>query len=201
MSKNSLTPLSRRENIVLQEYGREILIYDLKRDKAYNLNETASLVWQACDGTRTINEISALIGRKLRLPVSNDFIWLALDGLRKENLLENANELAPPFAGVSRREVIRRIGLISLVALPTISSLIAPAAAHASSLGSTCIQTANPCPVSTNRPAGCTCSPGSAAGTLSAADGGTSNCASGLKCYSGVPSSFTPSGFGNACCP
>jgi hypothetical protein len=58
------------------------------------------------------------------------------------------NEITPPFDRVSRREVIRRIGTASLVALPVIVSLVAPSAVHAQST----------CPSGpTGRPLGCPC--------------------------------------------
>jgi len=133
MSKKELKPLSRRENIVVQEYGNEILIYDLNINKAFNLNETSALVWQACDGNKTVNEISAQISSQLKSSVSEDFVWLALEQLKKENLIENKVDIEAPFEGLSRREIIRKVGFATLVALPIVSSLIAPTAVHAQS--------------------------------------------------------------------
>ncbi len=133
MSKNESKPLSRKANIVVQEYGSEILIYDLTINKAFSLNETSALVWQACDGNKTVAEISNQISQRLNSPVSEDFVWLALEQLKKENLLATKSEVAMPFEGVSRRDVIRRVGLATLVALPVVSSLIAPTALHAQS--------------------------------------------------------------------
>ena len=152
MYTNGSKPLSRRENIVVQEYGNEILIYDLTIDKAYCLNNTSALVWQACDGSRTIGEISSHIGKKLKSPVSEDFVWLALEQLEKENLLVKTPAAENPLAGLSRREAIRRVGLASLVALPVIASLIAPTAAHAQS-GGGCFGNNN----LNQSAAGCTC--------------------------------------------
>lgn len=140
MSKNDSKPISRKSDIVIQEYGAEILIYDLKIHKAFSLNETSALVWRACDGNKTVSEISGQISRQLNSPVSEDFVWLALEQLKKDNLLENAAEVSADFDGLSRREVIRRVGFATLVALPLVSSLIAPMAIHAVSgvCGGTC---------------------------------------------------------------
>ena len=133
MQKNESKPASRKNDIVIQEYKNEILIYDLTAHKAFSLNETSALVWQACDGNKTISEIADLISRRLKSRVTEDFVWLALEELKKENLIENSTEISAPFEGLTRREVIRRVGLASLVALPIISTLIAPTAAHAQS--------------------------------------------------------------------
>lgn len=133
MSKKEVKPRGRKADIVVQQYGGEVLIYDLTAHKAFSLNETSALVWQACDGTKTIAEISGEISNRLKSPVNEDFVWLALEQLKKENLIENEAELYAPFEGLSRREVIRKVGFASMVALPVISSLVAPTAAQAQS--------------------------------------------------------------------
>ena len=135
MSKNQVRPTSRKKEIVVQEYNNEILIYDLSLHKAFSLNETSALVWQACDGNHTVSEISQQISRQLKSSVSEDFVWLALDQLKKDNLLEENSVQSTPFDGLSRREVIRKVGFASLVTLPVIASLIAPTAAMAQSAG------------------------------------------------------------------
>ncbi len=140
--KKRIAPKARKENLVVQELDGEVLIYDLNTNKAVCLNETSVLVWQACDGIKDVSEIRDLLGKQLKSPVNDDFVWLALDQLKEENLIENTDELETKFAGVSRREVIRKIGLGSMVALPIVASLIAPLAAHANSrcvTGGTCI--------------------------------------------------------------
>lgn len=126
MEKNN-KPESRKENIVVQEYDGEVLIYDLESNKAFCLNQTSALVWQACDGKRTIAEITDWLGNHLNSQTNEDVVWLALDQLSKENLLEETN-VPNKFEGLKRREVIKKIGLASLVALPVIASLAAPVA-------------------------------------------------------------------------
>lgn len=129
MSQNT-KPKSRREDIVIQEVDGEILIYDLRINKAYCLNRTSALVWQACDGSRTIAEINDFVGRQLKASSNDDVIWLALDQLSRENLLADP---VPRAFGVSRREALKRIGVTSAVALPVIASLVAPKAVSAQS--------------------------------------------------------------------
>lgn len=128
-------PLGRKENIVVQELDGEVLIYNLNDNKAFCLNETSALVWQMCDGNKSVSEISQAVGSKLNAPVSEDLVWLAIDQLKNEKLLANNEEIVPDFNGVSRREVIKKIGLTSMVALPFVSSLVAPKAAQAQSGG------------------------------------------------------------------
>lgn len=133
MNMKENKPLGRKEDIVVQELNGEVLIYNLKDNKAFCLNETSALVWQLCDGNKSVSEISQAVGGKLNAPVSEDLVWLALDQLKNEKLLANSEEIVPDFNGVSRREVIKKIGLTSVVALPFVSSLVAPKAAQAAS--------------------------------------------------------------------
>ena len=136
-------PISRKEDIVMQHLESEILIYDLKANKAFCLNETSTLVWQACDGNHSISEISQDLSNQLNQPISQDLVWLALDQMKREKLLTNSGEVKSSFHGLSRREVIRKVGLASMVALPLISSIVAPKAINAQSTagcaGLTCL--------------------------------------------------------------
>ena len=84
--KKDIKPLSRKDEIVVQELNGEVLIYDLRTNKALCLNETSSLVWEACDGNTSVSEISRSISRKLNAPANDDLVWLALDQLKKEKL-------------------------------------------------------------------------------------------------------------------
>lgn len=126
-------PLSRREDLVVQELNDEMLIYDLKKNKAFCLNATSAMVYGFCDGTKSVSDISKAVGTKLNLPVTDELVWLALDQLRDENLLENNRKLESKFEGFSRREAIKKVGLASVIALPVVSSLVAPTAASAQS--------------------------------------------------------------------
>ncbi len=132
--KKDIKPLSRKDEIVVQELNGEVLIYDLRTNKAFCLNETSSLVWEACDGNTSVSDISRSISRKLNAPANDDLIWLALDQLKKEKLIANGDEVISNFEGMSRREVIKKVGLASVIALPVIASLVAPKAAMAASM-------------------------------------------------------------------
>ncbi len=131
MSK--IKPLARKADIVVQEFANEILIYDLKANKAFNLNETSAIIWQLSDGDQTISEIADNLTQKLNSPISEEFVWLALEQLGKEKLVENNTQISRLYEGVSRREIIKRVGLATVVALPIVSSLVAPTAIHAQS--------------------------------------------------------------------
>lgn len=97
-------PLARSSNIVVQHLGNEILIYDLKSHEAFNLNSTCSIVYQSCDGKTSFEEL------KLKHSFSDELIFLAIDELKKKTLIKADEALISPFVGMSRREVIRKVG-------------------------------------------------------------------------------------------
>lgn len=142
-------PKNRNANLVVQELGKEILIYDTETQKAFCLNETSNAVWQMCDGTRSAGDISRELGEKLKTAVPEDMIWLAIEQLKKDNLLENGDDVKIKFTKVSRREAIKKVGLASVIALPLVSSLIAPAAASAQSPGA-CTSSGGACTTDIN---------------------------------------------------
>lgn len=155
----SINPIGRKEKIVIQELDGETLIYDLQVNKAFCLNETSALIWKACDGNNSVAEIRQLISKELKSPINDDFVQLALYQLKKDDLLANGEEINVDFNGLSRREVIKKVGLTSMVAFPIISSLTAPTAAHAQSAcgpsqGANCV-----CPVTTGVGNTCTINP------------------------------------------
>jgi len=129
--KSSQVPAARKEGLVVQETAQEVLVYDLKTNKAHCLNQTAALVWKSCDGSNSIPEITRLFEKETGTAVNEDLIWLAIDQLHEKELLETAPSLN--LAGRSRREVLKKIGLATVVALPVVASLTAPTSALASS--------------------------------------------------------------------
>jgi len=127
-------PTARKNGIVMQEMPDEVLIYDLDTNKAHCLNETSALVWKACDGSNTVGDISRLCGDQMGAKVPEELVWLAIDQLSKNNLLEE--KMVLPVNGQSRRDVIKKIGLASVIALPLVASLTAPSSAMAAA---TCV--------------------------------------------------------------
>ena len=126
--KNTKKPLAKKADIVTQELPSELLIYNLATDRAFCLNETSAFVWKQADGQKTVGEIKGLMEREFKTAVNEDLIWLALDQMSRDQLLESELEAEQEdkFIGISRREVVRRIAMSSLIALPVIASLATP---------------------------------------------------------------------------
>jgi hypothetical protein len=152
-----LLPVARTEDIVIQEVDQEILIYDLKNNKAFCLNETSSIIFQACSKKTSFDEL------KRKHKFSEDIIFLALDELRRENLLAENQQYNSPFAGMSRREAIRKVAFASVAALPVIAFLVAPTAVMSAS-ACRCVNpggclTQTSCPSTNNCNASGVCAP------------------------------------------
>ena len=127
--KSPQFPCARKAGLVIQDMPDEVLVYDLDTNKAHCLNKSAAFVWRSCDGKTSISDIARLFEIQTGDKVSDDFVWLAPDQLNENSLLES--EVKASFAGRSRREVIKKIGLASVVALPIVASLVAPKSAMA----------------------------------------------------------------------
>lgn len=140
--KKEFLPLSRLEGVVVQDLAGELLVYDLENDRAFCLNETSAFVWKACDGTKSVAELSRALSKTLKADVSEDLIYLALDQLSEEKLMMTEARLDKKFAGMSRRDAIKKIGLATAVALPVVASLTSPKASEAAS---NCIAQGQPC--------------------------------------------------------
>ena len=172
-------PKARTANLLEQNIGKEVMLYDLITDKAYNLNESLTIVYKACSDKQTFAEL------KRNHKFTDDFIYFALDELNRNNLLADAADYRSPFSKMNRREVVKKVGLTTAVALPVILSLTAPKAARAVSGIAAC------------RGAVCSCSvPNDSGGPALCGEdlGGTStNCRSsvGEGCDCGILASGT----------
>lgn len=132
---SSRFPLARTRDLITQNLEDELLIYDCRINKALSLNKVSKFVWENCDGSNDLSALAEKIGRSLSHPITEEAIWMAIDQLKKEDLMESVGEESTRFDGISRRELIRKVGLTSAVALPMICAIIAPSAAHAQSIG------------------------------------------------------------------
>jgi len=129
--KNQLIPDARRQGLLVQEMSDEVLVYDRERNKAHCLNRTAALVWNRCDGNRSVAQIATAISQEINAPVDEDLVWLGVEQLSKAHLLREQAGISGVSSGLSRREVIRRIGVTAAIALPAVTSIVAPTASQA----------------------------------------------------------------------
>ena len=130
MKRAALLPRSRTNNLVIRELDDETLVYDMDRDEAHCLNQTAALVWAQCDGKTTAAQAAHSLQGKLDVSVDTDLVWLAVKQLQRFHLVE-ASAKSP---SVSRRALVLKYAPAAL-ALPVIMSITAPTPAGTVSCG------------------------------------------------------------------
>jgi len=129
MSRQS-RPRARTVDLSVHSVDQETLVYDKTTDKAYVLNPTASAVWRACNGERTVPELAVYLSQQS--PTSEQTVWYSLGQLK--DLLEEPVTVPQEFAGISRRKFLFITGAVAAgVAVPVVVMLSAPAPAQAQS--------------------------------------------------------------------
>jgi hypothetical protein len=113
---------ARRDDLLTQEMGEELVVYDHTSQTAHRLNHSAALVFGAADGTRTETQLSAIIEQELGATNGKELLELALQRLQEANLLQENQ-------GISRgwKSLLAGAGIALL--LPVMETLLAPAAA------------------------------------------------------------------------
>lgn len=130
-SKDTSLPKARKDGLVMREVPGELLVYDLDRHKAYCLNETAASVWKQCNGKRTVAEAARALEKKHKASVDEQVVWLALDQLEKFHLLKSKPARPAYLPALSRRQMMRALGMTAAFVLPAIVVITAPTAASA----------------------------------------------------------------------
>ncbi|HVK02662.1 MAG TPA: PqqD family protein, partial [Armatimonadaceae bacterium] len=122
-----MKPEARQDQLLVQQVGDELVIYDQERHRAHRLNRTAALVWRYCDGQTTVEDMTRQLEREGEgdLPADPEVVWLALEGLSRARLLRERATRPAEVARVPRRDVIRRLGLAGALALalPIVTSI------------------------------------------------------------------------------
>ena len=144
-SSDEIMPRARKEGLLVQELADELLVYDRISHKAHCLNQTAALIWNNCDGKTSVSQMTRLLEEQANAPIDEAMVWLGFDVLGKAKLLADNNS---PTSGISRRALIRRIGTAAVIAVPVVSSIVAPGAVEAATClasGAGCTSSAQCC--------------------------------------------------------
>jgi hypothetical protein len=144
-TRDPRAPQAREAELLVHDLTDETLVYDLTRHQAHSLNRTATLVWRHCDGRTTVAEMAALLQREVGAPADEDVVWAVLRRLGRAHLLEQAITPAADGARCSRRELMRKVGLVG--GLMLVTSAVAPPPALALTCVASCsgANTCEPC--------------------------------------------------------
>ncbi len=129
-------PVARREGLLEQAVGDDIVVYDATKSVACGLNATAAAVWRLADGTRTVPELAEALRAQIGDVADEDLVMITLDRLDEQGLIaEGFARRDVEVTRFDRRRFIRRAGVVgaAALALPVVQSMVAPTAAMANS--------------------------------------------------------------------
>jgi DNA-binding transcriptional ArsR family regulator len=121
-------PVARRDGILIERLGDEVVVYDSASHTAHALAGSAAVVWEACTGERTAEDLAGALGLEPAI------VERALTELAECGLLDGEPARS---AYVSRRDAMRRFAKIggAAFAAPLIYSVaVGPATAAASTI-------------------------------------------------------------------
>lgn len=132
-------PATRKDGLTISTLDDEVLVYDPETRRASCLNSFAAGVLALCDGQRSASDITRELPFK---DVDERMVWLALADLQKAQLLQD--RISIPFNAdgrTNRRDLLKRIGIGSAVAVPIVAGIALPTVAQAA----TCIASGDSC--------------------------------------------------------
>src|SRR5271170_7965825 len=110
------------DHFIVEQLMNEVMIYDQKRNQAFCLNQKAAFVWQHCDGKTTVAEIAAKLALALDEPADEKVVQFALQSLSQDGLLEPSTFLPSVPAGITRRDLMQKIGVRAAISLPLVTA-------------------------------------------------------------------------------
>ena len=143
MKKNAeRMPRARQQGLIIEDLPGEVLVFDSERDRAHCLNQTAALVWKYCDGKTTVSQMARSLERDLNTAnVDERMVTYALEQLSKDHLLVESFVPAAMLSGLTRRQMVRALGIAAVIAVPVVTSIVVPTAQAATS----CSPPGQPC--------------------------------------------------------
>lgn len=141
---SSPAPAARSDGLLVQKVGDEAVVYDLDTKEAHCLKPLAAFVFDASDGSATFGELAKRAGAEVDPAVTDEQVVEAVAQLQEVGLLTAPSLLVVDGNGVSRREMMRRVGYAgaaATVGTGLVMSIGAPTALAACS----------------NQPTGCNC--------------------------------------------
>lgn len=133
-------PRARTTDLLLQSTGDDLIVFDQQRQLAHTLNRTAALIFKHADGTRAVADLVAVLQAELNEVADEDLVRMALDRLRRADLLEHAETRSMDALRASRRRFVRKVGMVGALTLllPMVETIVAPRTALAQSGDPTC---------------------------------------------------------------
>ena len=139
-----------RAGLLRHQLDGQVLVYDTREDRVHLLDTTTGHVFELLEqGNRSREGIVAELATRMNSIEGESLLRLSLDELRKADLLMDAQVPTDALNDITRRDLVRKLGLAGAAALlvPTITTLTATRAyAQASCLvtGQACVVNSTP---------------------------------------------------------
>jgi hypothetical protein len=139
MHEHGSLPRARKDDLLEETVGEELLLYDRNSHTAHCLSPIAAGIWRHCDGERDVTKLAELTG------ASESLVADALHELREKDLLDAEPQLMQStVSGISRREAIGRVaryGAAAAAGSMIVSATAAtPAMASSTSFSADCVK-------------------------------------------------------------
>jgi hypothetical protein len=124
---------SRRDGLVVEELGAELLIYDRRTDVAHCLGDVAAVTWRAFEDGATVDHAAGRIlasGLASSLEEARTLAGTAVAELEERDLLERQETSGFISERVPRRQALRRMAGVGMAAAtgPLVLSVAVPSA-------------------------------------------------------------------------
>ncbi|HLO86815.1 MAG TPA: PqqD family protein [Nostocaceae cyanobacterium] len=126
-----MIPVARTENLLLQDVGNELIIYDQRNNSSHCLTPIAVRVWELSNGQNTVNDIAKKLEKEFDLPIDGDvdvrgLVWLTLEELERYSLIKEylKQPATEEIFGISRRKVIKTATLVGGFAIGSMFPLV-----------------------------------------------------------------------------
>ena len=121
-------PTAKVDGILRQRTFQDLVVIDEGTDSAHCLNETAAIVFEHADGTRSVDDLADVLREKLDPTADRDLVEIALDNLAEASLLEDRAPRASGIKSESRRRFVQKLGMLGTISvlLPVVESIASP---------------------------------------------------------------------------
>ncbi len=77
------------DHLIQHGMDDEVLVYDPVVDRTHRLNVSATLIWELCDGTRSLEDIARVLTEQFEVEFETALqdAWTVLKQLKEEQLL------------------------------------------------------------------------------------------------------------------
>jgi hypothetical protein len=135
-------PKARSKDVLTEEVGGELLVFDTQSNRAHCLNGSAAAIWQHCDGKRSLAQLAQHLFPDLESVEGEQLVRVGVERLRRRRLLEG--DATERRVDLSKRHMIKKMAIVAAaagIAAPIISSVVAPTSSYAFS----CLPRGMPC--------------------------------------------------------